>query len=56
MNAIELGIVSATVDGVPAAWALDEATERLALTLPDAVGAGESSITIEFTGTKVPLP
>ena len=54
MNAIELDIRSAVVrhgDATQtAAIALDEATERLTLTLSDAVGPGEITIDIEFDG------
>ncbi|MCU1501189.1 MAG: putative Peptidase rane alanine aminopeptidase, partial [Ilumatobacteraceae bacterium] len=48
LNAIELEIASITVDGTPAAFRLDEETERLVIEAP--LGVGTSMIAIEFTG------
>lgn len=51
LNAIELGIVSASVDGQPATWELDEATERLVVRPGRELDAGTSTLRVEFTGT-----
>jgi puromycin-sensitive aminopeptidase len=49
LNAIELGIVSVTVDGEPATFHLDEPTERLFVHRP--ADPGRTTMRIEFTGT-----
>lgn len=50
LNAIELDIVSATVNGAPVTWSLDGATERLTLASTDIIEAGPATIDIAFTG------
>ena len=50
LNAAELEIVDVAVDGEPAAWRLDETTERLFVTPDGGVAPGEHRLTIEFTG------
>jgi puromycin-sensitive aminopeptidase len=50
LNAIELEIGSAAVGGQPATWALDEASERLTLTLDAPIPAGPATVEISFTG------
>lgn len=51
LNAIELDIAGAFVDGHAAAWSLDQATERLFLELDREQSAGPASIDITFRGT-----
>ena len=48
LNAIELGIERVEVDGIDRHFSLDEATERLMIEAPTAVGA--AAVRIEFTG------
>jgi puromycin-sensitive aminopeptidase len=50
LNADELTITSCHVDGEPATWRLEPATERLFVTPATAVAAGASILTIEFDG------
>ena len=50
LNAIELAVEACRVDGAAVDFTLDEATERLTLTLPTALEAGSSTIEITFTG------
>ena len=50
LNAIELAVEACRVDGAAVDFTLDEATERLTLTLPTALEAGSSTIEISFTG------
>jgi puromycin-sensitive aminopeptidase len=51
LNAVDLSIISCDVDGHPASWQLDEATERLLITAARPVDAGRHTLTIEFEGT-----
>ena len=50
LNADELTIASCDVDGQPATWELEPATERLFVTPASTVEAGSSVLTIEFDG------
>ena len=50
LNADELSITSCDVDGRPATWELEPATERLFVTPIDTVEADTSVLTIEFDG------
>ena len=50
LNAIELEIVSCTLDGEPAAFRLDEHSERLFITPSDGVMTGNHQLAIVFTG------
>ncbi len=50
LNANELSIIGCDVDGHPAVWELDAATERLFITPPTAIAPGTSVLTIEFDG------
>lgn len=50
LNAIELEIASVTVDGTPATFELDEATERLVVRPEGGVTTGDHSLHIVFTG------
>jgi puromycin-sensitive aminopeptidase len=49
MNAAELSIAAASVNGSPVSWSLDDELERL--TLDVAIGPGSAVINIAFTGT-----
>ena len=51
LNAIELDIHSAEVDGVPAATELDASTERLTLSSNEELDIGSHQVAITFTGT-----
>jgi len=51
LNAIELDITGAFIDGRNAAWSLDESTERLYLELDDEQPVGPAFIDISFRGT-----
>jgi puromycin-sensitive aminopeptidase len=50
LNAIELDITACTVDGVDAAWSLDEGTERLEIVPAQPLGTGSATIDLRFTG------
>jgi puromycin-sensitive aminopeptidase len=50
LNADELTITSCEVDGAPATWRLEPATQRLFVTPATAIAAGTSVLTIEFDG------
>lgn len=50
LNAVELDILSATVNGAAVEWSLDAATERLTLTTATPIPAGPATIAITFTG------
>ena len=50
LNAAELTIIACDVDGHPARWKLDAATERLFVTPPSMIALGTSVLTIEFDG------
>lgn len=51
LNAIELDIHSAEIDGVPATAELDASTERLMLSSNEELDIGSHQVTIAFTGT-----
>jgi puromycin-sensitive aminopeptidase len=51
LNAIELDIHSAEIDGVPATAELDASTERLTLSSNEELDIGSHQVTITFTGT-----
>ena len=51
LNALELDIAVAELDGVAGTVALDEETERATITLPDTVEPGEHVLHLTFTGT-----
>lgn len=50
LNAIELEITAAQIDGVDVGWQLDEPSERLALLLDAPLPAGAATVAIAFTG------
>jgi len=50
LNAAELAITGCAVDGAPATWELEPATERLIVTPSSALDAGVGVLTIEFDG------
>ena len=50
LNADELTISSCEVDGAPATWRLEPATQRLFVTPVTTIAAGTSILTIEFDG------
>ncbi len=50
LNAVELAITAASVNGAAASWTLDESTERLTLSTVEPVAAGRATIEIGFTG------
>jgi puromycin-sensitive aminopeptidase len=50
LNAAELDIVSCAVDGQPAEWRLDDATERLIVVPERTVDADTAELTIAFEG------
>ncbi len=50
LNAAELTIDTCTVDGVDAAWSLDEASDRMIVTPNVPVRAGTCALTIGFAG------
>ena len=51
LNAVELEILAARIGDAEVPWSLDATTERLTLTAPSALEAGDTVVTIEFTGT-----
>jgi puromycin-sensitive aminopeptidase len=51
LNAVELDITDATVDGSAVEWSLDSGTERLTLLSAEPIAAGDATVTITFTGT-----
>jgi puromycin-sensitive aminopeptidase len=50
LNAADLGIGACLVDGKPATWRLDPATERLFVELDAGLEPGSATLSIEFTG------
>ncbi|MGB1643806.1 MAG: M1 family metallopeptidase, partial [Ilumatobacteraceae bacterium] len=50
LNAIELDIVSAHIDGAPVSFSLDASTERLMLSGETELDVGEHQVLISFTG------
>ena len=50
LNAIELDILSCTVDGAPATWTLEPETERMVIVPERAVDRGSATIDIRFAG------
>lgn len=50
LNAVDLDIGSCSVDGAPATFELDEATERLVIVTDDSLDRGLATIDITFTG------
>jgi puromycin-sensitive aminopeptidase len=50
LNAIELDLLEATVDGIPADVTLDADTERATLHVPEELAAGPHTIHIRYTG------
>ena len=50
LNAIELDIVSADIDGAPVSFSLDASTERLMLSSETELDVGEHQVLISFTG------
>lgn len=50
LNAIELDIVSAHIDGAPVSFSLDASTERLMLSSETELNVGEHQVAISFTG------
>ena len=50
LNADELGITSCKINGEPATWVLEPATERLFITSAGTIEAGTSVVNIEFDG------
>ena len=51
LNAIELDIISADIDGAPVSFSLDASTERLILSSETELDVGEHQVIISFTGT-----
>jgi len=51
LNAANLVIKSAAVDGKPVKFSLNAADQQLVLTLPAAIRAGQHSVSLQWTGT-----
>ncbi|MGR6327644.1 M1 family metallopeptidase [Sphingomonas sp. XXL09] len=51
LNAANLTITNATVDGKPATYALNPEAQQLTLTLPAAAGVGRHQVALRWTGT-----
>ena len=50
LNAIELEIEAAQIDGVDVEWSLDESTERMTVTVNDPITAPTATLFVRFSG------